>query len=123
MNRRGSLSVLLVNGLFLSGCTGENQVEQVPIWAEDQATQSYIITVEWTDNTTGETVLSNEQEVAAGEEANMGYADPVRVDGEYGVSVSVAGNQEQTVILGGNLRSVRATVQSPDQISIDTVAM
>lgn len=37
-------------------------------------------------------------------------------------SVRVAGNQEQTVISGGNLRSVRATVQSPDQISIDTVA-
>ena len=36
-------------------------------------------------------------------------------------SVRGAGNQEQTVISGGDLRSVRATVQSPDQISIDTV--
>jgi len=121
MNRRGFVSAIVVNALFLSGCTGENQVEQVPIWAENQATQPHNITVEWVDSTTGETLLTNEQEVAVGEEANMGYADPIRVDGEYEVSVSVAGNQEQTIISGGDLRSVRATVQSPDQISIDTV--
>ena len=75
------------------GCTGESQVEQVPTWAANQATQAYSITVEWTASTTGETLLSNEQEVAAGEGANIGYADPIRADGEYGVSVRVAGNQ------------------------------
>lgn len=121
MNRRGFVSALLVNVLFLTGCTGESQVEQVPIWAENQATQSHSITVEWADSATGETLLNNEQEVAAGEEANVGYADPIRADGEYSVSVAVAGSQEQTAISGGNLRSVNVTTQSPDQISIDIV--